>query len=150
MQFDSIDEVLELAIAKEQEAADLYRDLADKVRRPGMRETFLEFVREEEGHKVRLQRMRAGELAAVSRERVQDLKIADYLVDAEVSPAMTYPEALLFAMKAEKAAFRLYSDLAASAADQQVAEVFRTLAQEEAKHKLRFELEYEDQVLEGV
>jgi rubrerythrin len=150
MRFDSIDGVLEFAIAKEQEAAEMYRGLADTVRRPGMRETFLEFMREEEGHKARLQRIRAGELPAVSRERVQDLKISDYLVDAEASPAMTYPEALLIAMKAEKAAFRLYSDLAAEAATPQMAEVFRALAQEEAKHKLRFELEYEDQVLEGV
>jgi rubrerythrin len=150
MHFDTIDAVLEFAIGKEEEAAQMYRDLADKVRRPGMRETLLEFVREEENHRTRLQRIRTGEQPAVSAERVQDLRIADYLVDAQASPAMTYPEALLFAMKAEKAAFRLYSDLAVSATVPQIAETFRVLAQEEAKHKLRFELEYEDQVLEGV
>lgn len=150
MHFESIESVLDFAIDKEEEAAQLYRSLADTVRRPGMRETFLEFAREEEGHRARLKRMKTGDLPAVTGERVHDLKIADYLVDAEVSPSMTYPEALLFAMKAEKAAFRLYSDLASSAATRQLAEVFRSLAQEEAKHKLRFELEYEDQVLEGV
>jgi len=150
MQFDSITGVLEFAIAKEEEAAQMYRGLAETVRRPGMRETFLEFAREEDGHKARLKRIKSGDLQAVPGEKVRDLKISDYLVDAEVSPSMTYPEALLFAMKAEKAAFRLYEDLAASAADPQIAEIFRSLAQEEAKHKLRFELEYEDQVLEGV
>jgi rubrerythrin len=150
MKFDDITSVLEFAIAKEQEAAELYRGLADTVRRPGMRETFLEFAREEDGHRARLERMKRGDLPPVTGDRVQDLRIADYLVDAEVSPSMTYPEALLFAMKAEKAAFRLYEDLAASASSPQVAEIFRSLAQEEAKHKLRFELEYEDQVLEGV
>lgn len=150
MQLDSINEVLEFAIGKEEAAAQMYRGLAEKVRRPGMRETFLEFAREEEGHKARLTRVKAGDMPAVSVERVRDLKLADYLVDAQVSPNMTYPEALLFAMKAEKAAFRLYSDLAASATDPRIAEIFRSLAQEEAKHKLRFELEYEDQVLEGV
>ena len=150
MHFDSINSVLDFAIGKEEEAAEMYRGLAETVRRPGMRETFLEFAREEEGHKARLIRIKAGDLPAVPSERVRDLKIADYLVDAEASPNMTYPEALLVAMKAEKAAFRLYEDLAASAADSQIAEVFRALAQEEAKHKLRFELEYEDHVLEGV
>ena len=88
MQFDSIDKILEFAIAKEEEAAQLYRRLADTVRRPGMQATFLEFAREEEGHRARLQRMKAGDLPAVSAERVPDLKISDYLVDAELSPAL--------------------------------------------------------------
>jgi rubrerythrin len=63
---------------------------------------------------------------------------------------MTYPEALLFAMKSEKAAFRLYDALATATHDPVLALLFRSLAQEEARHKLRFELEYEENVLEGV
>ena len=125
-------------------------DLAEKVDRPGMRETFLDFSKEEAKHKARLVKIKAGEMPAVTREKVQDLKIADYLVDVEPSASMTYAEALQFAMKAEKAAFKLYMDLATKTDDPGLAEIFESLAQEEAKHKLRFELEYEDQVLEGV
>jgi rubrerythrin len=76
-----------------------------------------------------------------------DLKIADYLVDVELKPDMGYQEVLVFAMKAEKAAFKLYSDLAASADDEELRRTFLALAQEEAKHKLRFEVEYDDDVL---
>jgi rubrerythrin len=63
---------------------------------------------------------------------------------------MTYQEALLFAMKAEKAAFVLYTKLAEVTSDAGLQRVFRNLAQEEAKHKLRFEIEYDDHILEGV
>jgi rubrerythrin len=50
-------------------------------------------------------------------------------------------------MKKEKAAFRLYSDLAGLADDAQLRNTFLFLAQEEAKHKLRFEIEYDENVL---
>jgi rubrerythrin len=50
-------------------------------------------------------------------------------------------------MKEEKAAFKLYSDLAARTDDAAAKEVLLMLAQEEAKHKLRFEIEYDDNIL---
>jgi rubrerythrin len=95
-------------------------------------------------------KIKAGELPPVSRERVQDLKITETLVQPDVSSSMTYQEALLFAMKSEKVAYKLYMDLAAMTAGSAFADVFHSLALEEAKHKLRFEVEYDDHVLEGV
>ncbi len=50
-------------------------------------------------------------------------------------------------MKKEKAAFRLYLDLAERTENQDIKDVFMTLAQEESKHKLRFEIEYDQHVL---
>ena len=60
---------------------------------------------------------------------------------------MDYQSALILAMKKEKAAFRLYTDLAASTEDEGIRDLFQGLAQEEAKHKLRFEVEYDDDFL---
>ena len=51
------------------------------------------------------------------------------------------------AMKCEKVAFRLYIDLAEQADEQELKDLFAGFAQEEAKHKLCFELEYDDEVL---
>jgi rubrerythrin len=150
MQFAGIDEILDFAIAREEEAAALYASLATTVARPGMRQAFLEFAAEEGRHKARLMRVKAGEMPAVSHEKVVSLGIAERLVPAEPTPNMTYAEALRFAMEAEKAAFRLYTDLAAATDDPGLVEVFRSLAAEEAKHKLRFEIEYDEHVLEGV
>ena len=150
MEFTTIDEILDYAISNEEKAAALYYDLADKVERPGMRETFLHFAKEEEGHKARLLKIKEGEIPAVTEEKVASLGITEQLEDPQTSSNMTYQEALLFAMKAEKAAFVLYTKLEEATGDASLQRVFRSLAQEEAKHKLRFEIEYDDHVLEGV
>ncbi len=150
MNQQSIDKILDFAIGKEEEAARLYAGLAAKMTRPGMRETFLEFAKEEAGHKRRLIEVKSGQLPAISEEKVRDLGIAEFTEEVEPSPDMNYQQALVFAMKAEKAAFKLYSGLAEICDDMAFAAVFRALAQEEAKHKLRFEIEYDDVVLEGV
>ncbi len=53
----------------------------------------------------------------------------------------------VLAMKKEKAAFRLYLDLAAQVQSEDQKTLFLALAEEEARHKLRFELEYDKVVL---
>jgi rubrerythrin len=52
-------------------------------------------------------------------------------------------------MKKETNSFRLYRDLAAIIVDEDIRNTFLTLAQEEAKQKLRFETEYENTVPKG-
>jgi rubrerythrin len=143
----SVDEILDFAIEREQEAADFYNDLAARMARAHMRDVFIQFAGEEMGHKAKLQMIKRGDLAMRPRQEVPDLKIGDYLVTVEPNEAMDYQGALLVAMKKEKAAFKLYTDLAASTTDDQIRELFLTLAQEEAKHKLRFELEYDEYIL---
>ena len=144
----SVDEILDFAIEKEQEAAAFYTDLAGKVAQPGMKEVFQEFALEEKGHREKLIRIKGeGRLPAVMSLTVPDLKIADYLVEVEPKANMGYQEALILAMKAEKAAFKLYHDLASATDDADLKATFLALAQEEAKHKLRFEIEYDDNFL---
>ena len=149
MGFANIDEILDYAISKEEEAAALYCDLAELAERPGMREAFLEFADEEEGHRRHLQSIKAGELPALTIHQVQNLGIADNLVERKPSAAMTFAEGLMVAIKAEKAAEELYMGLAEATDDPNLATVFAALASEEAKHKQRFELEYDEMVLEG-
>ena len=50
-------------------------------------------------------------------------------------------------VKRERAAFELYSDIAEKVPDTNLKQVFVGLAKEEAKHKLRFEIEYDEVVL---
>ncbi len=145
--FNSIDDVLDFAIQKEQEAHDMYMELAANLARPEMKAVFEQFAQEELGHKAKIEAVKqGGELKAIE-EKVQDLKIADYLVDIEPGPNMTYQEALIIAMQAEKRAYLLYNDLAEQAEDGAIVELFLSLAQEEAKHKLRFEIEYDENVM---
>ena len=145
--FTNTDEILDFAIQNEQNAADLYTDLAERASSAAVKAEFLQFAGEERGHKVKLEKVKTGRILLKADSKVQDLKIADYSVDVELGDNPDYQEVLLFAMKQEKAAFRLYSDLAAVAPDAELKTVLLGLAQEEAKHKLRFEVEYDDNVL---
>ena len=150
MGFANIDEILDYAISKEEEAAALCTDLAELADRPGMREAFLEFAREEVGHRRHLESIKVGDLPALTIQQVQGLGIAEHLVELEPTAAMTYAEGLIVAIKAEQAAQELYTGLAEATDDPNLATVFTALAGEEAIHKHRFELEYDEMVLEGV
>ena len=145
-EFGSIQEILDFAIEKEQEASQFYTDWAKKLTAPNLRELFENFSGEEAKHKEKLIRVKNGSSFKPSAKQVTDLKIVDYLVDIMPSPDMDYQEALIIAIKREKASFKLYSDLAAIAGDENIRSLFATLAQEEAKHKLRLETEYEKDI----
>jgi len=139
-----MDEILDFAIAREQEAHDFYVGLAGKMDRPEMRDVFLQFSREELGHKAKLEAVKAGKKLQLSAAKVMNLKIAEYVVDVPVDDELDYQRALVVAMKREKVAFKLYTDLAATAESPELRDMLLGLAQEEARHKLRFELEYDE------
>jgi rubrerythrin len=147
MEFDSVDAVLDFAIKGEQDASDFYTELASKMEKPHMRQSLEGFAAEERGHKARLEALKAGQIEKLAKVKVLDLKIGDYLVEQKPSASMDDQSALILAMKQEKAAFRLYSDLAASTDDAELRDLFLGLAQEEAKHKLRFEVSYDEDML---
>ena len=147
--FGSVDEILDFAIGKEEEAAELYTRLGRQTEKSWMRQVFEEFAQEERGHKAKLQAVKEGKRLLPAAGKVMDLKIADYVMDVEPSSDLDYQDALIFAMKEEKAAFRLYSDLAAATDDEALRATLLALAQEEAKHKLRFEIEYDEHILTG-
>jgi rubrerythrin len=146
-QFSSVDEILDFAISEEEAAATFYNELAGKLDRPWMKKIFEDFAKEEQGHKAKLEGVKKGGGAGLPAGKVLDLKIGEYLVEAEPTPNMEYQDALILAMKKEKAAFRMYTDLASVAEDAALQGLLQGLAQEEAKHKLRFEVEYDEQVL---
>jgi rubrerythrin len=146
-EFNSVNDILDFAMGQEQGAVDFYTQIAGYARNAEMKKIFLEFAQEEVGHKARLQKIKEEQIFTISAEKIADLKISDYTDNVIASPDMKYDEALILAMKREKAAFRLYSNLAASSGDANMKNLFMSLAQEESKHKLRFELEYDDYVL---
>ncbi len=145
--FDSLDEILDFAMNSEQEAVDFYTELADKQRNRQIRELFLEFAQEEVSHKARLQKIKEEQLFDLQTEPVTDLKISDYVVSRKPSPELSYADALVLAMKKEKAAFKLYTALAERTGNTGLSKVFQALALEESRHKLRFEIEYDEYVM---
>ncbi len=147
-EFKTLQDILDYAIGEEEKAAALYADLAKRSRNREMAQVFTQFSKEEMGHKKKLQNIKGSNKVVIPEEKVQDLKIGDYLVDIDKSrDDLNYQDALIVAMKEEKAAFKLYSDLAGKTDDAEAQGIFLMLAQEEAKHKLRFEIEYDENIL---
>lgn len=148
MEFKTLNDILDFAISEEQKAADFYTILAEKMEQQEMKDTFEQYALEEIGHRAKLEAIKNGKDFHFHEEKVADLKIADYLVEVDMEKTnITYQEALTIAMKKEKAAFKLYNDLAATASDEASRDLLLMLAQEEAKHKLRFEVEYDNNIL---
>ena len=148
MTFKNITELLDFAIQKEEQAAKFYTDLAKKTNSGSMRKVFEDFAREELGHKAKLIGIKNGKVLAIPSSKVMDLKIAEQVGDVEPGPEMTYQQALVLAMKREKSSFKLYNELANITDNDGIRGTMLLLAQEEAKHKLWFEIEYDDYVLQ--
>jgi rubrerythrin len=149
-EFESVGEILEFAIAREKEANRLYMDLAARVGNPAMRRVFEDFAEVELEHreKLELEAMKEGIVVAPA-EKVGVFKVSDYVADVESVREMDYKDALLFSIKKEKISVRLYVDLAAIVEDAGSREMLLSLAEEEAEHKARFEIEYEKLLVKG-
>jgi len=146
-EFKSVNDILDFAIDQEQQAVDFYKDLAAKVNSKVMGKVFEQFSKEEMGHKAKLIAVKEKGSYNVAIEKILDLKISDYVVHAASGPEMTYQDALILSMNKEKAAFKLYLTLSEKAPNDDIKNLFLMLAQEESKHKLRFELEYDENIL---
>ncbi len=141
---DDYYEVLELAIAKEIEAYNFYLALADRVEDRQIRKALKDLAKEELEHKAKLELevMKTGRTVAVERKLLRPER--DYILSDDESPLdMDYKDMLLLGMEKEEAAFRTYVNLSASVLDEESREVLLAIAEEEVKHKLRFETEYE-------
>jgi rubrerythrin len=143
----TIDDVLTLAIGREAAAVEFYTGLAKSASRPAMVEVFEKFAREERGHEARLKKVQSNPDTLAVRKAPVSLSFADYLVDIEPTPGMSYDQAIIIAMKREDAAHRLYKDMAGQVSDPDMIKLFEWLATEEAKHRHRFEVEYDEEVL---
>lgn len=140
--FESFNEVMDFAITAEIEAANFYKMLADFVEKPEMAEVLLGLALQESQHKAKLEAIKAGKIVLDDQE-VGDLHITDHVEEIKPYAKMNYIDLLVVGMKKEEAACKLYTDLATVAQTREIRDVFLKLAQEEAEHKMRFELEYD-------
>jgi len=142
---DSIGEILEFAIAREMEANQFYMALAEQLENPAMRELVLEFAKEELEHKAKLELevLKIGKVLRPVGKRAE-FKVADYIVDFGIESDLGYKDLLIVAIEKEKKSLRLYIDLAAIIEDKDSRETLLSIAEEEAKHEVLFEIEYDE------
>lgn len=144
---NSVEEALKFAVKGEVEAHDFYAEWSQKINNKAIQLVFSELANEETKHKEFLLSLKSGQSLKPSDKGVADLKISEYTTDVKASTDMDYQDALTLAMHKEKEAFKLYTGLAALTDDPQLSDTFKALAQEEARHKLRLELMYDDEIL---
>ncbi|MGQ9647209.1 MAG: ferritin family protein [Thermodesulfobacteriota bacterium] len=140
-------EIVQFAIGREIDAMNFYTQANKMVKHSGTRELFADFAKQEEGHKKKLEGVLKGKVDVAKIEKVPNLKITDYLVDAELRPDISYAEILRIAMKREERSVKLYTDLKEKNQDQTLNNLFTFLIQEESKHKYRLEKIYDDEIL---
>ena len=142
--FNDNNEILDFAIKNEQISIDFYTKLSKKVSDKQIQNLFKEFANEEKKHKYRLSKIKEDKKVILQTQDIIDIKISDYFVSDKETKDIGYQEALILAMKREKAAFKLYKKLSKMTTDNELKEVFLQLANEEAKHKMNFEIEYDN------
>ena len=141
--FESEYDILKFAIDREAKANRFYVALAQRVADPEMQEVFEMLAQDELEHKAKLELevMKTGKV--VASEEMTDRFEADGPTDDATVLHMDYKDALAIGIDKERASFRLYADWMVSAEDDQQREMLLSLAEEEAKHKARLEIEYE-------
>jgi rubrerythrin len=143
----NFEETIRFAIQREIASMDFYNKASNMVKHSGTRDLFLDFVKQEEGHKTKLEEVLSGKIVLGKIEKIPNLKISDYMVEAELKPDISYGDILRIAMKREERSVKLYTDLNEKNQDQDLRRVFSFLAQEESKHKYYIEKLYDDEVL---
>ncbi len=147
MNKEQLQEIIEFAIQREQDAADFYRDLAGRVNNKTIAEELLKFSEIELGHKRKLQNLDLEKVVGSEPQKVANLKIVDYMVKQEPKPNMDWHDVIAIAMQREIKSMELYRDLAQQVEDPQVKNLLENLSAEEAEHKLYFERLWDEEVL---
>ena len=141
-------EILQIAIAKEVEAYNFYLAIADHVIDQHTREALVELAKEELEHKAKLELeiVKIGRTVEVEEDPIRS---GSYIISNDPAPLdMDYKDMLMLAIEKEEAAYRMYVKMAAGVKDENSREILMSIAQEEVKHKLRFQSEY-DALLKG-
>ena len=140
-------EIIQFAIQREIESMNFYDRAGKLVKHSGTQDLFLDFMKQEEGHKRKLEEVLAGKIVLGKIEKIPNLKISDYMVEAELKPDISYGDILRIAMKREERSVKLYTDLNQKNQDENLRNLFTFLVQEESKHKYYIERLYDDEVL---
>ena len=141
------EDIIQFAIQRETESMSFYDRATKLVKHSGTKDLFLDFMKQEEGHKKKLEAVRVGKIELGKIEKIPNLKISDYMVEAELKPDISYGDILRIAMKREERSVKLYTDLNEKNRDETLKNLFTFLIQEESKHKYHIERLYDDEVL---
>jgi rubrerythrin len=139
----SIGEVLELAIIREVQAADFYTALGNRAVDSALKSVLEQLVNIELEHKARLEleMMKEGIVVKPVDDSV-DFGLPDYSQELDLAPDAGVADALVVGMEKERRAFRFYVDFAGIVHEEGLHGMLLELAEEEARHLIWLETEY--------
>jgi rubrerythrin len=139
--------VVQFAIKREIESVSFYQMASKMAKHSGTKELFLDFSKQEEGHRKLLEDFDMDKVTHAKIQNIPNLKISEYLVETELKPDSSYADILRVAMKREEHSVKLYTDLGEPVQDETLKKLFAFLVQEETKHKYQLEKIYDDEIL---
>lgn len=142
------EQILNRAIAKEQEASSNYQALAKRVSHPGSQQMLAELAEEEKRHKEILEGWRGGKVKGCPLASLPDLGVAGQQRDVKFDQDLTPEEAVRLAIREEEMAFAFYEQLAKGLEQAESRALSERLAAEERRHKFRLERMLEEEILQ--
>ncbi|MBF0445189.1 MAG: ferritin family protein [Magnetococcales bacterium] len=143
----NFNDIIKMAMEHEDKEAEFYESLAKRSRSQDQKNALLAHAAEEREHKRHLENiLKNGTIPNLPNVIPDaDMKLAELLVVSEKQDGnIDFEEALLMATKREKAAEQFYRSLAQNADDAEASKVFSFLADQESKHAIKLEQEYDD------
>ncbi len=139
-----VKEIIKQAAEQEEKAYKFYTDALKFVKDAAAKLWIKELAAEELKHKEMLQKFDVSKIRKFKPDKVQDLHIAEYLVDKDVTEIKDFQDVLIVAMKKEQKSYTFYVSMAKSTDNADMKKLCKILAQEELKHKHKIELYYDD------
>jgi rubrerythrin len=138
-------ELWDTAIYKEIASQSLYIEARNETEDPAAEMMLARLADEELKHAEILKKLKeAGwKPEEWSATKVADLKTSEYLRAPDTLAGVGLQEVLIFAMKREQQSMEFYTRLMGSARQEEAKALCARLAQEELKHEMKLELEYE-------
>lgn len=136
-------EILEIALVKEKEAHEFYKEAARSIKDPNGKLLFTLFAVEEQKHVARLEfeLIKAGK----SIEQSEDLlgfEDLDFIVDITPDMKEIYLDILLGAINREDEAFKLFLSMLPIADSAETRTILEGLIEEEIRHKILLQMKY--------
>lgn len=144
MEFKTIEEAIRFAIQKEEASAQFYHDIAERMEFPATRIVFEVLAKNELQHKanLELELMKLGKTVNLHACSIPEPQNQSYVEVDEDAARMSFIDALRIAINKERAAFTLYASLMAQTIDPQLRQILLELSEEEMRHLIQFENEY--------
>lgn len=140
----SMEQVLDMAIKREEEAYFFYLDLIELVEGKDAKETIEFIANEEKKHRRFLVDYKKGKIKveALKLATPVDYKIAEYIQPSEPEKKMSDSDVYLIASHREMQSNKFYTELAQMHSSPEVKDLLMKMASEELKHKEKMEYLY--------